>query len=96
MSILVAILEGIEAATALVSATKRLERAARATEPPKAPKPPPPLGSGYPEAMAYIRGRDDEAARREEHERLGRAFEDFARKAASADEAEAEKPTEGS
>jgi len=86
-----AILGAFESVTLIVSATRRLIKAATETEPTILPPAPPPLGSGYPEALAYVRGRDDEAVRREEQERLGRGLEEFARKAAESD-GEPEKP----
>jgi hypothetical protein len=101
MGIVSLILGGIETVTELVTATGRLRKAARELERDGGPQPtalppaPPPLGSGYPEAVAYLRGRDDASAQREEQLRAQEAFDRFARDAAAGDEAEAEKPTEG-
>jgi len=104
------VLGGIELVTQLVSATARLRKAERegdeAAQPPAypgtrpqlpRPVPPPPLGhSGYPEALAYVSGRDDANREREEQERAKAALKDFARQAAHPDDAgEPEKPTEG-
>lgn len=97
------IFSGIQLVTDLVTATGRLRRAEREIErdadpqPPAVPPAPPPLGSGYPEALAYLRGRDDTTAQREEQARAGAALDRFARDAAASEEGEAEKPTgEGS
>jgi len=97
------ILAAVEGLTTMLSATARLKRAAAASEPPQAgtlpihgspPPPPRPLGhSGYPEALAYVRGRDDAAYQREQQQRTRAAFDDFARRAAAADDGPPEEPT---
>lgn len=57
------------------------------------PPPPRPLGhSGYPEALAYVRGRDDANRERQEQERAGTAFDDFARRVAASDDTPPEDP----
>ena len=88
-------LSAVDAVTTLLSATARLKRAEASTEPPPRPMPPPPrpLGhSGYPEALAYVRGRDDAAYQREQQERAGAAFDDFARRVAASDDTPPEDP----
>lgn len=100
------IFAAVDAVTTLLSATARLKRAAAASEPPPGPAcpsgrpqlprplpPPRPLGhSGYPEALAYVRGRDDAAYQREQQERAGAAFDDFARRVAASDDTPPEDP----
>lgn len=100
------IFAAVNAVTTLLSATARLKRAEAASEPPgpacpsgrpqlprPMPPPPRPLGhSGYPEALAYVRGRDDAAYQREQQERAGAAFDDFARRVAASDDTPPEDP----
>lgn len=90
--------EAIEGVAMLVSATRRLRKAEREVEvaetsAPVVPPPPPP--DPGPEAIAYVRGRDDATRAREQQESARAALEEFARRAAMGDEGEAEKPTEG-
>ena len=88
----------LEGVAVLVSATRRLCKAEREidaaeTSAPVVPPPPDPQR----EAVAYVRGRDDATRAREQQERAKAALDEFAKRAAMAEDArEAEKPTEGS
>jgi hypothetical protein len=89
-------LEAIAALTGLTTATTRLVEAAKASEPPPPePEAPPPLGSGAPDALSYMRGRNDEQHRQAQRERQQRSAKRLHEQAAEGEPGEAEQPSDG-
>jgi hypothetical protein len=89
------IAKGLGALVGALDATTRLVRAAKESEP-LAPVPPPPLGSGAPDALSYLRGSNAEKQRQAERERLVWSAKELGAKAAAGDDdGPAEEPTGG-